>query len=254
MWSPAQKQLQGQFHLNSRPASDNEQPDRELLQEVNKFLLEKDWRHTGWWQGQGQTEFGRLLTTPGPLWPFLLLLSSHTRLSPKSSQQLRQKTDFIPVLRRERTTRPLGEAAWPWKQTHPTILRMQSSCLQLPHKHHFPGTTGAAVPSPWAGRGSLVLGILGAGWCPPPQGQAQPVSTTSTALVPVWNWLHVLLWSQRRAQETPTRAKERCPQSVCAFQTPELWCYLASETFKVLARRKPAPTAEESVLHKAAFP
>lgn len=30
--------------------------------------------------------------------------------------------------------------------------------------------------------------------------------------------------------------------------------YLASETFKVLARRKPAPTAEESVLHKAAFP
>lgn len=55
VWNPAQS---GQFHLNSpqpHPVLDKEQPDRKLLQKVNKFLLEKDWMHTGWWQGQGQS-------------------------------------------------------------------------------------------------------------------------------------------------------------------------------------------------------
>lgn len=37
------------------PALHKEQLDRKLLQKINKFLLEKDWRHTGWWQGQEQS-------------------------------------------------------------------------------------------------------------------------------------------------------------------------------------------------------
>lgn len=170
------------------------------------------------------TELGRLLTIPGPLWPLLLLLSCHTWLSQKSFQQLRQRSDFIPVLRRERTSRLLGEAAWFWKQTHPKMPRMQSCCLQLSHKHQCPGTRGAAVPSPCAGRAPLALCILRAGWCPPPPGQAQLVSITTTALVPVWNWVHVLPWSSgaKGGPRRPHQSQAEIPQSVCAFQTPEL--------------------------------
>lgn len=130
----------------------------------------------------------------------LLLLSRHTWLSKKSFQQLRQRTDSIPVLRREKS-RLMGEAAWFWKQTHPKMPRMQSCWLQLSYQHHLPGTTGAAVPRPCAGRAPLALGILRAGWCPPPP---QLVSSTTTALVTVWNCLHVLPWSSG-AREGPRR-------------------------------------------------
>lgn len=154
------------------------------------------------------TELGRLLTIPGPLWPSLFLLSCHTRLSQKSFQQLRQRTDFIPVVRRERTSRMLGEAAWFWKQIHPKIPRktprMQSCCLQLSHKHHFPGTMGTAVPSPCTGRALCFLASSGQ------HGAHHHHSTgTSMELAACAPLEH---WNQRRAQETLTRAKERWPQ------------------------------------------
>lgn len=165
------------------------------------------------------TEFGRLLTTPGPLWPFLLLLSSHTRLSPKSFQQLRQRTGFHSSSKEGENNQAAGRSSLAL-EANPSHNSENAELLP-------PAATQTSLPWHHGSSCAQSLGwerLIGAGWCPPPQRQAQPVSTTSTALVPVWNWLHVLLWSQRRAQETPTRAKERCPQSVCAFRTPELWC------------------------------
>lgn len=107
------------------------------------------------------------------------------------------ETDFIPVVRRERTSRLLL-----WKQTHPKIPRMQSCCLQLSQQHHFPGTTGAAVPP---GTQSLHRERL---WSLASSGQgAHHHHSTGTSV--------------ELAAGAPL---ERCSQSVCAFQTPELCC------------------------------
>lgn len=107
------------------------------------------------------------------------------------------ETDFIAAVRRERTSRLLL-----WKQTHPKIPRMQSCCLQLPHQHPFPGTTGAAVPlAPSPAQGEAPWFLASSGQDP------QHHHSTGT--------------SMELAVCAPL---ERCSQSVCASQTPELCC------------------------------
>lgn len=110
-----------------------------------------------------------------------------------------------------------------------------------------PGNTEQLCPVPVQGQ------ALRAGWCPPPQGQAQLVSITTTALFPVWNWLHVLLWSigtREGPRDIHQSQGEMSPKCLYLPDTSAL-LHVATETFKVFARRKPAPTVSAS---KATFP